>query len=580
MQYNHLQLMLHGNDIADSHVTIDNKGVSIDSVVTGSSDNYLFLYLNLNEDLEAQTIQINLTKNGASSNLSYEFKSKEWTADDIIGFNPSDAIYLITPDRFANGDPSNDEIEGLKEGLNRSADYGRHGGDIQGIIDHLPYLDDMGFTAIWLNPVLINDMPEWSYHGYATTDYYKVDPRFGSNESYRALTDEARARGMKLIMDIIVNHCGLHHWWMEDLPFDDWLNFQDLPYQETNHQKSSLVDPYRADIDRKIMTDGWFVRSMPDLNQRNPHMAEYLIQNSIWWIEYLGLAGIRQDTYSYPDRDFMTDWTCRIMEEYPNFSIVGEEWTENPAVVSYWQRDKLNHDGYTSCLTSLMDFPLQMSLSKGLNEDEGWATGLRRMYEMVSNDFLYAHPEDLVIFPDNHDMSRIFTQVDEDIELLKIALAYTLTMRGTPQIYYGTEVLMSNPGTTSHGVIRSDFYGGWEGDEKNARTGEGLSEDALTVQEWLKKLLNWRKGSKVIHEGGLKHYIPYDGVYVYFRSLDEETVMIVINKSDKEIDLKLDRFKESIKNKTSAKNILDNTQIELNDSIKVSGKSINILELE
>ena len=434
MKNSELQLMLHGDDIGGLDVELVDTEVELKKVHRPVNSNYLFIDLNISNAVKPGPFQVKLNKgNNTIVDFEYDLRPRSAEQQKRPRISPADVIYLITPDRFANGDPSNDNIPGMRETLKRDKEYGRHGGDIQGIVDHLPYLDDLGFTAIWLNPVLENDQAEWSYHGYSTTDYYKVDPRFGTNDDYVDMIRSANEMGIGVIMDVIVNHCGSMHWWMDDLPFSDWVNYQDQPYQETNHRKYTLVDPYTSQIDRKIMTEGWFVRSMPDLNQRNPFMSKYLIQNSIWWIEYSGIAGIRQDTYSYPFREFMTDWTCGIREEYPDFFIVGEEWVDDPGVISYWQEGKVNHDGYSSCLPSVMDFPLCFALHKSMNEDDAqWGNGLTRLYEKLGQDFNYADPSQLVIFPDNHDMSRIFTQINEDFDLYKLALTYILTTRGIP----------------------------------------------------------------------------------------------------------------------------------------------------
>lgn len=575
-----LQLLVYGENIGSLTPTIKEKGITIDKVHQVKNSNYLFVDLNIANTVKAGEYTIKFKqKRKTVTSYKYELKPRNNNSANRKSFSNSDVIYLITPDRFANGNPKNDEVAGLSEGLNRTKEYGRHGGDIQGIINHLDYIKDMGFTAVWLNPVLENNQEEWSYHGYSTTDYYKVDPRFGSNEEYVQLSNEAAKRGLGVIMDIIVNHCGGNHWWMSDPPTKDWLNYQDQPYQNTNHRKFTLLDPYTSPSDRKIMTEGWFVPTMPDLNQRNPFMSTYLIQNSIWWIEYTNLYGIRQDTYSYPFREFMTDWTCAIMEEYPNFNIVGEEWVDDASIIAYWQRGKENQDGYTSCLPSVMDFPMNMMLAKSLKEPEEWGKGLVRLYENLAKDFHYADPMNLVIFPDNHDMSRIFTQVDEDYDLYKMALTYILTMRGIPQLYYGTEILMHNRESESHGIIRTDFPGGWAGDQVDAKSQKGLTAQQIEAQEWLKNFLAWRKNKTVIHSGKLMHYEPRDGVYVYFRYDDAETVMVVFNKNDAKTDLDLNRFEYNIGQFKHAKAVFSNQDVELGKSLSLAGKSVEIFEL-
>ncbi|MDX1515509.1 MAG: alpha-amylase family glycosyl hydrolase, partial [Woeseiaceae bacterium] len=498
----------------------------------------------------------------------------------VDGFGSEDVIYLITPDRFANGDPSNDAVAGYGDPPDRSDPYGRHGGDLAGVAEHLDYVADMGFTAIWLNPVLENAMPEASYHGYATTDFYRVDPRFGSNEDYRALVSEARNKGLGVIMDMIANHIGVEHWWMADPPTSDWINFGG-EFRPTSHARTTNQDPYASEFDKTAFADGWFVEAMPDLNQQNPLLADYLIQNAIWWTEYLGLAGIRQDTYPYPDKHFMTEWTRRIMQEYPDFNIVGEEWSPNPAIVSYWQAGKDNHDGYVSYLPSVLDFPLQIALAASLTADDPpWGSAWTPAYEMLGNDFLYPDPFNLVIFPDNHDMSRIYTQVDEDYDLYRMAIVYYLTMRGIPQIYYGTEILMSHPGTDSHGVIRSDFPGGFPGDRSNAFTGERLGERERTAQEFMRKLLHWRKGADVIHRGELMQFTPIGNVYVYFRYDDDDIVMVVFNRDRDAQTLDTQRFAEIVGNRRFGTDVLSGRRYSVNRPLVLESRSVLLLELD
>ena len=424
MASSELQLMIYGKDLKGITVSSESASVKVVDIHNSDSPNYLFVDLDVSK-AKPGTYTLSFSDDDKLvTSINYEFKKRQSGSAIRKGIDASDAVYLITPDRFANGDPSNDELPYLKEGLQRGKEYGRHGGDIKGISDHLDYIKEMGFTAIWLNPILTNDQPKWSYHGYSTTDYYGVDPRFGTNKSYVELAQKGKSMGIGMIMDIIVNHCGNEHPWMTDLPFTDWINQPSENYVQTNHRKETLLDPYASQIDRKTMVEGWFVPTMPDLNQRNTFMSIYLIQNSIWWIEYAQLSAIRQDTYSYPYKEFMSDWTCAIMEEYPNFYIVGEEWIDDTAVISYWQQDKKNADGNASCLPGLMDFPLCFSIAKALTVEEGWDTGLIEIYKSLSNDYHYANPSKLVIFSDNHDMKRTFVQLEEDIDNYKLALTF------------------------------------------------------------------------------------------------------------------------------------------------------------
>ncbi len=599
-----LQLLINHPNISKAKPEISYEGVSIKKVHKADSPNYLFIDLNIDKAVKSGKFNIVFKiENNEELIHTYEIKSREKQAEDYIGFNSSDVLYLITPDRFANGDTSNDiflkktgineagqKVSLLKEAtINRKDDYARHGGDIKGIINHLDYIQDMGFTAIWSCPLLTNNMPRSSYHGYAMTDFYEIDPRFGTLSEYRELADKAKARNIKLVMDQVANHCGVEHWWMKDLPFKDWVNHQE-DYEKnkdkwkwdlatySNHRRTSNQDIYAAKADVDGNRDGWFTHQMPDLNQRNPFMAKYIIQNSIWWVETIGLAGIRQDTYPYPDKDFMSDWAGTIMNEYPNFSIVGEEWSYNPLLIGYWQEGANNKDGYDSNLKSTMDFAMQSNIVKALNEGESWNKGLVKIYEGLANDFHYANPQDIMIFPDNHDMSRIFTQLKGDVINTKMALSYLLTLPRIPQIYYGTEILMDDfdkPG--DHGLIRTDFPGGWQGDTVNAFTGEGLTDAQKNMQEYLKKLLNYRKNSKAIHNGKTIHFAPENGVYVLFRVLEDETVVHILNKNEIEVELDLKRFDELGLNAKSLNNIITGNVIEWNDKLILKEKGSTIL---
>jgi len=573
-----LQLLVHHPNIGKSTANIDYRGVSIEGQHQAKSPNYLFLDLIISEETKPGPFNIEFNfEDETVLNHSYELKAKEKASSEFIGFNSSDVIYLITPDRFANGDPSNDIIPGLKEArIDRQDDYARHGGDIKGIANHLGYIEDMGFTALWSTPLLMNDMPQTSYHGYAITDYYKVDPRFGTLEEYVKLSQEAKKRGIKLIMDMVANHCGNEHWWMKDLPFNDWINGQQAlengeAIPTSNHLRTTNQDLYASEYDSNAMTAGWFVPSMPDLNQSNPFLAKYIIQNSIWWIETLGLGGIRQDTYPYPEKDFMSDWAGAIMKEYPSFNIVGEEWSYNPLIVGYWQDGQTNADGYKSNLRSSMDFPMQQAIVNALNEDETWNTGLIKIYEGLANDFYYPRPMDMMIFADNHDMDRIFTQLKEDVQKTKMALALILTFPRTPQIYYGTEILLQNsakPG--DHGLIRTDFPGGWEGDIVNAFEDKGLNGDQIDFKNFLKTILNFRKQSKALQLGKTTHFAPFDGVYALFRDFEEEAVLILLNKNEDNVEVDLKRFEElNLQECQEWKDVLTKSDIQLQNKLSL-----------
>ncbi|MFN6021327.1 MAG: glycoside hydrolase family 13 protein [Bacteroidota bacterium] len=575
MKNRDLQIMVHAKDIAYLRPKINSPGIRLVNVIQTSNRNYLFLNLEIQPTVKPQTFSIDFLKDEkVVFSHPYTLKERKVNSAARQGFSTADVLYLITPDRFANGDPSNDNHPDMREKSNRSFKGGRHGGDIAGIIKNLDYIKSTGFSAIWLNPVLENNQTEYSYHGYSITDFYKVDPRFGSNDSYLDLVKNCHEKGLKVIMDMIVNHCGSFHWWMNDLPDTDWINF-DNKFVNTTHQKPVIQDVHVSEYDKKMFTDGWFVETMPDLNQKNKLLATYLIQNAIWWIEYADIDGIRMDTYPYPDKDFMSDWTCAVMAEYPGFNIVGEEWSENPAIVAHWLKGKVNPNGYTSCLPGAMDFPIQGALRKSLTNNNWYP-----LYETLTMDFLYPDANSLVVFPDNHDMSRLYSQVNENLELFNLGLTYMLTTRGTPQIYYGTEILMSNPGTDDHGVIRSDFPGGWQGDLKNGFSNIGLLSKQIETKNHIQKLLKWREKKGVIHHGKMMHFVPENNIYVYFRYDNDEKVMVVLSLNKKDVSLDLKRFREMLPSSFKATEIISGTNMDLSDSLIVPAYKSLILSLK
>ncbi|HEY1391990.1 MAG TPA: alpha-amylase family glycosyl hydrolase, partial [Methylibium sp.] len=496
------------------------------------------------------------------------------------GFGNADVILNLMPDRFANGNPANDDVPGFADKANRADnDAGRHGGDIQGIVDHLDHIAAMGYTMLWPTPLTESNQPHYSYHGYAATDTYRIDPRYGSNEDYRRMVAAARERGIGVIQDIVLNHIGSNHWWMRDLPTQDWVS-GGSHYVPTGHARTAISDPYAAEVDRESFIAGWFGPEMPDMNQRNPLLATYQIQNTIWWIEYAGLAGIRADTYGYSDKHFLAQWSGRVMLEYPRLNIVGEEWSNNPVVTSYWLRGKKNADGYVSNLPSVMDFPLQATLLRALVAPEGLHSGLVDVYEAMVNDRLYPDPMNLVLFEGNHDLPRLYSMVDEDLALWKMALAFVLTAPRIPQIYVGTEILMTSPKVRDDGAFRHDFPGGWAGDKVNAFTGEGLSDRQKEAQAWLKRVLNWRKTQPAVHRGKFMHYQPQDGMYVYFRYDAKGLVMVVLNKNAGDATLATERFRQVLPQGASGTDVLTGRHYELGDTLVVPARSVLILDLK
>lgn len=581
MQSQQLQIMLHKANIAKQQWQLEpHAGVELTSITHTDNPNYAFLNLTINPDAKPASL---IFKSKSGERFEYPLLAREKNSSQRKGFNSSDTIYLINPDRFANGDNSNDTIQGMLEAANPQERGGRHGGDIQGIIDALPYLQKLGVTQLWLTPPLENDMPSYSYHGYAITDFYTIDPRMGSNELYRELSAKAKQHGIGMVMDLVLNHFGSEHEWMTDKPTADWINFNgDFANGKhaTSHARQTIQDPHASEFDKRQFSDGWFVATMPDLNQRQPLLATYLIQNAIWWIEYADLSGIRVDTYSYSDKAFLANWTKAIMTEYPDFNIVGEEWTSNPAIASYWQAGKVNNDGYTSSLPSVMDFSLQEALIQALNEDESWNTGWVKVYQSIANDFLYPNPDNLLVFADNHDMSRVFTELEQDLDKTKMAMAMLLTTRGIAQMYYGTEVLLDNTDSNDHGDIRIDFPGGFKGQTSNAFTGQGLSDEQRDMQQAITTLLNFRKQSPAIAHGKLTHFSPKAGIYSYARISDQQTVLVFLNKNSAAKSWSLAYMQEVIGQHKQAINLFTNQAISLIDTVTLAPKSATVLIIE
>ncbi|MDO5664886.1 MAG: glycoside hydrolase family 13 protein [Bacteroidia bacterium] len=578
MQEPELQLMVSGKDIASYKAVISAKDVYLKEAVMLESPNYQILYLDISKSAP-QKFDIVFTNGKKKITYNYELKKRKHNRQNIQSFGSSDVLYLIMPDRFANGNPDNDQIKmRMPYKVDRNDPNARHGGDLKGISDRLGYLSDLGVTAIWLNPVLENDMEGGSYHGYATTDYYKVDPRFGTNEEYKNLIADAHSKNMKVVMDMIFNHCGSDHPWMRDIPSKDWFNNLG-EYVQTSHMKEMYFDSYASKYDKKKMVDGWFVPTMPDLNQKNRHVAKYLIQNSIWWIEYSGVDGIRQDTYPYADYDMMIDWVEAVEKEYPHYNIVGEAWLNNPIGTAFWQRDsKLNNRKDTQ-LKSVMDFRFMgLSHSAFFEETTEWNGGLHGIYDHMTYDYIYPDIYNVLRFLDNHDTDRFLKEYPTDLSGWKQGIAFLLTMPGTPQIYYGTELLMNGNKSKSDGDIRLDVPGGWPGDKTNHFTREGRDDIQNQAFDYLSKLLKWRQGNDAIAKGKMKHYVLQKGVYVYERYLDGKNVLVFMNGTSNDVEINLDRYSESIKGKQSGRDVISGKTISLGNTLKLSPKEVIILE--
>lgn len=572
-------LLVHGRDVSTLEASIDYPGVRLAKSTRLESPNYLALSLVIEAAAEPGSIPIRFSRAGRPvARYDYRLEARRVGSRERRGFDQRDVIYLVMADRFANGDARNDHPAGTSDRVDRSAPGARHGGDLAGIAAHLDYLAGMGYTQLWLTPVLENAQPQYSYHGYAITDHYRVDPRYGSNDELKRLSAAAKSHGIGLIGDIVVNHIGSKHWWMSDLPSASWINGSAaMPW--TNHMHTSIEDPHSAQVDRERFTRGWFDSMMPDLNTTDPWLASYLIQQALWWIEYADLSGLRMDTYSYSDKAFMAAFTQRVMSEYPMFNIVGEEWRYDPAMVAYWQAGRQNRDGYVSYLPSLMDFPVMNALLGALTVPDSWQGGLPGLYERLGDDFLYPNPANLVVFGDNHDTDRLFTALGRDYDLWRMAITFIATTRGIPELTYGTEILMANNPPKDDGDVRRDFPGGWPGDSVNAFTGQGLAPEAAAAQNFLRTLLTWRKTAPALHDGDLRHYAPENGVYVYFRHAAGETVMVAINKSGAAATLDLARFRESLPRGVTGRDVISGESVMLDDRLTVAARSSQVIDI-
>ena len=578
-----LQLMLHGRGIAELRPRLQHPGIRLRGSMRTDNPNYLFVELAIAPSARSGELLLQLLDAGDRTVLShrYPLQTREPGSAQRQGFDARDAIYLLVPDRFANGNPANDHDPVMGDRLDRQDPGARHGGDIQGIAERLDYIAGMGFTQIWPTPLLENRQPEYSYHGYSPTDLYRIDPRFGSNEDYRRLVAAARERGIGFIQDIVPNHIGSGHWWMQDLPARDWIH-PARPYVETNHRHSTVQDPYAAPADIRSFTQGWFVPTMPDLDQRQPLLATYLTQNAIWWIEYAGLSGLRVDTYPYSDKSFLSRWTAAIRREYPRLTLVGEEMSDNPLMVAYWLDGHRNRDGYQGRMPSMLDFPLHGRLREALVEPEGagYGIGLGKLYEAMLADLLYPQPERMVLFEGNHDTNRIYSALGEDLALMKMAVAVIATTRRTPQFFYGTELLMTSPLQRDDGRVRADFPGGWPGDAADAVSGRGLSTQQREFQQFMRRLLQWRKTASAVHHGRLLHFNPLDGVYAYFRIAARQKVMVLLNKSHEARPLNPARYAQALSGGAQAVDVISGERHTLDERFSIPPRSVLVLELQ
>ena len=599
-----VQLMVYGKDIRSAEVTTDSPGVSIDSLVRLDSPNYLLVYMNVGK-AQPGTVNLKFASGSSKTTVKYQLKQRDMRGEERMGFTAADVLYMLMPDRFANGNGKNDNIKGLNTySIDRSQPSLRHGGDLEGIRRHLDYFTDLGVTALWFTPVLENNSPDHgkqsTYHGYATTNYYRVDPRFGTNEEYRQLVSEAHAKGLKVVMDMIFNHCGFEHPWVKDMPSHDWFNCPEWLYPEnqknvvktktmdgeqntndkylqTSYKLTPVLDPYASKIDLHETVDGWFVPTMPDLNQRNPHLMTYLIQNSEWWIETVGIDGIRMDTYPYADRTGMARWMKELDREYPNFNTVGETWVTEPAYTAAWQKDSPLSE-QNSYLKTVMDFSFFEKINKAKDEEtDAWWNGYNRIYNSLCYDYLYKDPSHVMAFIENHDTDR-FLGEGKDTLALKQALALLLTVRRIPQLYYGTEVLMNGTKSVTDGNVRRDFPGGFPGDTHNAFTREGRTKEENAMFNWTSRLLHWRQNNDVIVKGQQTQFIPQKGVYVVARTLGQKAVLTVINGTSHTATLDIARYAEITRGATTATNVLTGRKIDISHDVRLAPRGVMVLE--
>lgn len=579
MENRSLQLMIYGDNISDYKLSCSNNKIKVGKHHKGDSQNYLFVDIEIAPLLQPGKYIFYLSNGVHNSEFTYLLERKR--EDKLIeSFGPQDAIYLIMPDRFANSDLDNDNHKDASEKYDRESPYGRHGGDIKGVIDNLDYIASNGMTAIWLTPLLFDNESVASYHGYACSDYYRIDPRFGTNELYKEMIQQARERGIKIIKDMVPNHCGVSHWWMEDLPFDDWIH-QFPKFTRSNYAMTTHSDIHSSKVDRNLFVKGWFDSSMPDMNLTNSFVLKYFTQNAIWWIEWASISGIRVDTFPYSDKWAVSSWIRNIRKEYPSINIVGESWYPTAQEVSYWEGDNVNRDGYNSNLPSVMDFPLQDALQKAFKEDSipGWGEGLFRVYRSLSYDYAYRDPFNLMIFADNHDTHRMAEFINKRAEKAKMLITLLATLRGVPQLYYGTEIMLhTSDGKLGHGEERIDMPGGWIGDSKSIFRRENLELYEIDVSSHFSKVFNWRRSSEVIHKGKMTHYWPINNLYIFFRYHIDRVVMVAINNNVSKELIDWERYSESIAKGEIGVEIISGKSIKSGETLYISPQSSMIID--
>jgi glycosidase len=575
MPNENLEILIHKENIGgnDFELKKQEDGVRLTNTTKLPNPNYLILHLEIGQTAKPQILKFTSSGKAGKFSFEYELKARQEAERGLSG---KDLIYLVTPDRFANGDETNDSFEGMTQvGIDRSEPYGRHGGDIQGIIDHLDFVQGLGTTALWPNPLLENDQPHESYHGYAITDHYNIDPRFGSNALFKTLMDSLKSRDMKMVMDVVYNHIGNEHHLFTDIPDSSWFHFHG-EYFKTNYRAPALMDPYASDFDRDKMTDGWFDKHMPDLNQKNSHVAAYFIQQSIWWVEEFGIEALRIDTYAYPDQDFMRAWGKAMDDAFPDLFLFAETWVHGIPVQAWFLGDAMGPE--PNYLDGLTDFQLHYAVNEAMNQGQSWTGGIAKVYYTLAKDYVYEHPEKMVTFLDNHDLARFNGVVGKDFNKFKMGIGMLMTMRGIPSLYYGTEVLMSE--TDGHGKIREDFMGGWPTDSLDKFSADGRTDLENEAFDYIKSLADLRQANEALHSGETTQYVPVDGLYVYFRYTDDQVFMVVVNTSDKEVTTKAAKYDQFLKGKTRLTDALSNDENDVPLEFKVEPKSFSLYRIK
>jgi glycosidase len=576
MHYTEVQIMLHGKNIAESSAVFKDNELKINRIIKTDNPNYLFVYVET-KNAQAGEYFLTVSKGKERQTLPFTLKNRVLASANRESFSSADAIYLLMPDRFANGNPANDNLPNFYQKTDRTKAGARHGGDIQGIIDKIPYIANLGVTALWTTPMFENNDTEYSYHHYGTTDYYKIDERLGTAEDYKKLSDICRLNGIKLIIDIVPNHCCAEHWWLKDLPAKDWFNIWEN-YTATSYRLNSWTDPHFAQADRALAVKGWFAPNMPDLNLDNPLVMDYLCQAYVYWIERIGIDGIRIDTYPYNNIFQAANFLKSIKNEYPKITIVGECWLKTPAEIAYYQSGTFNRQNFNSQIQSVMDFPLKDVFETALTEDDAWDKGLIKFYNHFALDFVYRDPNMLMNMIDNHDIRRYSVTVNRDLSVYKMALAMLATVRGYPQIYAGTEIMLTG-GEDNYEGTRFDFPGGWQDDKRNAFTAEGRTAEENEIFRYLQKLLFFRKSNSALQTGEMKQFLPQNGTYFYFRYDEKNIVMIAVNNAKEPKTVELERFNEMNILGAEAMEITTNQKYKLDKTLTIPPKTVLVLNI-